>query len=36
MHSTGESTIADLIEVFSVGRANVYRVLDRTKPDGAV
>ena len=36
MHSTGESTIADLMEVFSVGRANVYLVLDGAKPDGAV
>jgi DNA invertase Pin-like site-specific DNA recombinase len=29
MHGTGEYTIADLMEVFSVGRATVYRVLDR-------
>ena len=29
MHSTGEYTIADLMEVFSVGRATVYRVLNR-------
>jgi DNA invertase Pin-like site-specific DNA recombinase len=36
MHSTGEYTIADLMEVFSVGRATVYRVLDRAKPDSAV
>jgi DNA invertase Pin-like site-specific DNA recombinase len=35
MHSTGEYTIADLMEVFSVGRATVYRVLDRAKPDSA-
>jgi DNA invertase Pin-like site-specific DNA recombinase len=34
MHATGEYTVADLMEVFSVGRATVYRVLDRasTKP----
>lgn len=29
MHSTGEYTIAELTEVFSVGRATVYRVLGR-------
>jgi DNA invertase Pin-like site-specific DNA recombinase len=29
MHSTGEYTISDLMEVFSVGRATVYRVLER-------
>ena len=29
MHTTGDYTIADLMEVFSVGRATVYRVLDR-------
>ena len=29
MHATGEYTIADLMEVFSVGRATVYRVLNR-------
>jgi hypothetical protein len=29
VHSTGEYTIADLVEVFSVGRATVYRALDR-------
>ena len=29
MHATGDYTIADLMEVFSVGRATVYRVLDR-------
>jgi hypothetical protein len=29
MHGTGEYTIADLMEVFSVGRATVYRVLGR-------
>ncbi len=31
MHSAGEYTIADLMEVFSVGRATVYRVLERAK-----
>lgn len=30
MHATGEYTIAELMEVFSVGRATVYRVLQRT------
>ena len=29
MHATGEYTIAELMEVFSVGRATVDRVLDR-------
>jgi DNA invertase Pin-like site-specific DNA recombinase len=29
MHATGEYTIADLMEVFSVGRATVYRALKR-------
>jgi DNA invertase Pin-like site-specific DNA recombinase len=31
MHASGEYTIAELMEVFSVGRATVYRVLHRTK-----
>ena len=31
MHSSGEYTIAELMEVFSVGRATVYHVLHRTK-----
>jgi DNA invertase Pin-like site-specific DNA recombinase len=31
MHATGEYTIADLAEVFSVGRATVYRVLERAR-----
>jgi hypothetical protein len=30
MHATGEYTIADLMEVFSVDHATVYRTLDRT------
>lgn len=30
MHATGDYTIAELMEVFSVGRATVYRVLHRT------
>ncbi len=30
MHATGEYTIADLMEVFSIGRATVYRTLERT------
>jgi DNA invertase Pin-like site-specific DNA recombinase len=29
MHATGEYSIAELMEVFSIGRATVYRVLDR-------
>jgi hypothetical protein len=29
MHATGEYTIADLMEVFSVARATVYRTLER-------
>ena len=29
MHGTGKYTIAELMEVFSVGRATVYRVLGR-------
>ncbi|MEU4229573.1 helix-turn-helix domain-containing protein [Nonomuraea sp. NPDC026600] len=29
MHAIGEYTIADLMKVFSIGRATVYRVLDR-------
>ena len=29
MHATGEYTIADLMEVFSVGRAAVYRAQNR-------
>lgn len=31
MHASGEYTIAELMEVFSIGRATVYRVLDRAK-----
>ncbi|MEQ4720356.1 recombinase family protein [Nonomuraea sp. B19D2] len=31
MHSSGEYSIADLMEVFTVGRATVYRVLDRAR-----
>jgi DNA invertase Pin-like site-specific DNA recombinase len=34
MHTSGDYTIADLMEVFSIGRATVYRVLDRTKTTG--
>src|ERR1700693_6022851 len=29
MHATGEYTMAELMEVFSVGRATVYRTLER-------
>jgi hypothetical protein len=35
MHGTGEYTIAGLMEVFSVGRATVYRTLERVKPAGS-
>jgi hypothetical protein len=31
MHASGEYTIAELMEVFFIGRATVYRVLDRAK-----
>jgi DNA invertase Pin-like site-specific DNA recombinase len=31
MHGTGEYTIADLMEVFSIGRATVYRTLERAQ-----
>ncbi|MEV0810705.1 HTH domain-containing protein [Micromonospora sp. NPDC050200] len=34
MHATGDYTIAELMEVFAIGRATVYRVLDRTKTTG--
>lgn len=34
MHTTGDYTIAELMEVFSIGRATVYRALDRTKTTG--
>jgi DNA invertase Pin-like site-specific DNA recombinase len=30
MHSTGEYTISELMEIFSVGRATVYRTLARS------
>ncbi|MDT0470222.1 recombinase family protein [Streptomyces gibsoniae] len=30
-HATGEHTIADLAEIFSVSRATVYRVLERAR-----
>lgn len=29
MHDTGDCSIADLTELFSVGRATVYRALQR-------
>lgn len=32
-HATGEHTIADLAEIFSVSRATVYRVLERARVD---
>jgi DNA invertase Pin-like site-specific DNA recombinase len=31
MHGTGEYTIAELMEVFSVGRATVYRTIERLR-----
>jgi hypothetical protein len=31
MHATGEYTIAELMEVFSVGRVTVYRTLERMR-----
>ena len=31
MHAFGEYTVAELMEVFSIGRATIYRVLDRAK-----
>ena len=34
MHGTGEYTIAELMEVFRVGRATVYRVLERARSAG--
>ncbi len=34
MHTTGEYSIADLAELFSIGRATVYRVLNRTGTRG--
>ncbi|MFI0355956.1 recombinase family protein [Actinomadura sp. 9N407] len=36
MHATGEYTIAELMEVFSIGRATVYRVLNRATPPNSV
>ena len=33
MRATGDYTIADLMEVFDVGRATVYRTLQRAEPD---
>jgi DNA invertase Pin-like site-specific DNA recombinase len=35
MADTGEYTIADLAEVFTVSRATVYRTLQRTPAAGA-
>jgi DNA invertase Pin-like site-specific DNA recombinase len=34
MHATGDYTIAELMEVFSVGRATVYRTLNRAATTG--
>ncbi|MFG1711302.1 helix-turn-helix domain-containing protein [Nonomuraea sp. M3C6] len=36
MHTTREYTIAELMEVFSIGRATVYQVLDRAGSRPAV
>jgi DNA invertase Pin-like site-specific DNA recombinase len=36
MHATGDYTIADLMEVFSVGRGIVYRTLARSQPPQAM
>jgi DNA invertase Pin-like site-specific DNA recombinase len=33
MHATGGYTIAELMEVFGVGRATVYRTLERLRTD---
>jgi hypothetical protein len=33
MHGTGEHSIADLAEIFSVSRPKVYRVLGRSRED---
>ena len=35
MAATGEYTIADLAEVFTISRATVYRTLQRTDPQAA-
>jgi DNA invertase Pin-like site-specific DNA recombinase len=35
MHGTGEYTIVDLMEVFSVGRATIYRTLGRAGRAGS-
>src|SRR5690348_521575 len=35
MRASGEYSIAELMEMFSVGRATVYRVLERAGHDGA-
>jgi DNA invertase Pin-like site-specific DNA recombinase len=36
MHATGDYTIAELMEVFSVGRATVYRVLERSRTHSSI
>jgi DNA invertase Pin-like site-specific DNA recombinase len=36
MHATGDYTIAELMEVFSVGRATVCRTLARSQPASAM
>jgi transposase len=35
MRASGKYSIADLMEMFFVGRATVYRVLERAGHDGA-
>ena len=35
MRTSGEYSIADLMEMFSVGRATVYRVLERASHGSA-
>ncbi|RFU41622.1 HTH domain-containing protein [Actinomadura logoneensis] len=34
MHATGDYTIAELMEVFSISRATVYRALARSQNSG--
>jgi DNA invertase Pin-like site-specific DNA recombinase len=36
MHGSGNYTISDLAEVFSVSRPTVYRVLARQAPEGVI
>jgi hypothetical protein len=34
MHATGEYVVAELVEVFSIGRATVHRALARSQHSG--